>query len=130
MSSLMICCKPMKALLLPLFLALPVSAHAEVSQVIELSAETWARPHTGASLATMPALQQVVMALDAAGANRLRVRYPGGEEGSLWASELQAWLVALGVSGQRIELVPGGVSAAGLRLEIIEDQAPMVEVQP
>ena len=37
----------------------------------------------------------------------LQLLYPGGDAGSLWAHELRAWLVALGLSSQRIELLPG-----------------------
>lgn len=37
---------------------------------------------------------------------RLRILYPNGEAGTLWGRELHDWLVTLGVSSERLQLVP------------------------
>jgi hypothetical protein len=83
-----------------LLLASPVAAEPRF-----VTAAEWAQPRTGAALMQHPALAQAVQALQ--DGQRLQLLYPGGDEGSLWARELQAWLVALGLSSQRIELLPG-----------------------
>ncbi len=111
-------------IILSLVMALPVSA-----VTVELSAEAWARPHSGMSLTEWPELQSVVQALDVQPGSRLKIHYPGGEEGAQWAYELRAWLIALGVSGQRIELLPGGMSDPGLRLEV-QSNDNLLEKQP
>lgn len=38
---------------------------------------------------------------------RILIAYPGGEDGVIWAGELRAWLIALGVASSHIELQPG-----------------------
>jgi len=73
-----------------------------------LSAELWARPRSGDSVAAMPAVRESVQALLSAPADsRLVIRYPGGEEGSLWAEELHVWLISLGVDAELMDLRPG-----------------------
>ncbi|HEX7029847.1 MAG TPA: hypothetical protein VF254_04570 [Gammaproteobacteria bacterium] len=75
-----------------------------------LSASEWSRPRSGAAVLAMTPVAEAVRAWQAADSDtsRLQLRYPGGEEGSLWAAELQDWLVALGVPPGAIELVAGG----------------------
>ena len=46
------------------------------------------------------------------------VRYPGGEEGVLWAEELRGWLVALGVTSTQIKVVPGTSRPDVVELEL------------
>ncbi len=73
-----------------------------------LSAESWARPRSGASVAVMPAVRGAVQELlSAAPASKLVIRYPGGEEGSLWAEELHVWLISLGIDKDLMDLRPG-----------------------
>ncbi len=73
-----------------------------------LDASTWARPRSGAAVLTMPPLAEVVDAWSKRPGDRIVIRHPGGEGGDMWAAELRAWLVALGIPGERIELVGGG----------------------
>lgn len=73
-----------------------------------LDASTWARPRSGATIAAMPPLAEVVDAWSKRPGDRIVIRHPGGEGGDVWAAELRAWLVALGIPGGRIELVGGG----------------------
>lgn len=85
-----------------------VSAQAPAQeQLFELSAEQWARPRQGEVLVAYPSLRAALAAFDAAPRALLQIRYPGGEEGSLWAGELRDWLVALGVPSSRIQVQPG-----------------------
>ena len=73
-----------------------------------LSAELWARPRSGSSVAAMPAVRESVQALLSASTDAtLVIRYPGGEEGSLWAEELHVWLIALGVDAELMDVRPG-----------------------
>ncbi len=72
-----------------------------------LTAEQWAVPRSAEALIAMPAIRQTINEMQAFPDNRLLIKHPGGDEGSLWVSELRSWLVSLGVSSQTIELVPG-----------------------
>lgn len=98
-----------------------VLSTAEASPYL-LTAKEWAVPRSGAVVVSMPAVRDCLRELDRAPQGRLRVRYPGGDEGTLWAHELQGWLVALGLASERIELVPGSRRADTLSLEVV--QAP------
>jgi len=73
----------------------------------DISAEQWAHPRSGQNLAKMPSLQGALQALNADPASVLIIRYPGGEEGSLWVSELKDWLVSLGLPSSRIKTHAG-----------------------
>ena len=72
-----------------------------------VTAEEWARPRTADSLLEMQAVAHAVQGLDADALSILLIRYPGGEEGALWASELRDWLISLGIPSTRIEVYPG-----------------------
>jgi len=83
-----------------------------------LGADDWARPHDGASMVQMPPLPEVVKAWEQQPTQRLIVRYPGGEEGQLWANELRSWLVALGIPSEYQELVAGSRRPDQIELEL------------
>ena len=84
-----------------------------------LSADTWAQPRDGRSVAQMAPLPDVVAAWSTQPDQRLVVRYPGGEEGLLWAHELRSWLTALGIPGEDQELVAGSHQADRIELELV-----------
>jgi hypothetical protein len=107
--------KSIKHVLLLLLLGPSVVPAAESWQ---LSALEWAQPRHGEWLVTQPALAGAVGALQQQPDSRLMIRYPGGDEGVLWAEELQAWLVALGIASSRIERIPGSGAADRIQLEI------------
>ena len=97
-----------------------VSLFSQAQQGIQtLSAELWARPRSGASVAAMPAVKESVQQLLSApkGAS-LVIRYPGGEEGSLWAEELHVWLISLGVDSSLMDLRPGSSEPDQIELYI------------
>lgn len=81
-----------------------------------ISLEEWSRPRSGESLVQMQGLVNAVKALNTEPLSKLQVRYPGGEEGALWASELRDWLVSLGIPSSRIELYPGQSSQEQITL--------------
>jgi hypothetical protein len=84
-----------------------------------LSADTWAQPRDGRSVAQMPPLPEMVAAWSRApDGRRLIVRYPGGEEGLLWAHELRSWLTALGIPIRDQELVAGSHQPDRIELEL------------
>jgi len=89
-----------------------------------LDAEQWAVPRGGEVILGMAPVAQAMHRLDAQRGSRLVIRYPGGDEGSLWANELRAWLVSLGLSSQRIELVPGSHSADTIELDVHAPLSP------
>ena len=84
----------------------------------ELSAEQWARPRDGISVTRMVPLPDVVAGWSRKPDQRLVIRYPGGEDGLLWAHELRSWLVAMGIPLQDQELVAGSHQADRIELEL------------
>ena len=73
-----------------------------------LAPERWDRPREAAYVASLAPVRAAVRAWEKAGPGAtLVLRYPGGEAGLLWASELRDWLVALGVEPEAVVLAPG-----------------------
>lgn len=83
-----------------------VQALAEVDSHV-LTAEMWARPRSGKAVLSMPPVRAAVQSLVRTAGSRLLIRYPGGDEGSIWAEELQGWLISLGIEPTLIEMRPG-----------------------
>ena len=108
---------PMKV---PAFLSLLLICMSPLAETTRwvLSADVWARPRDGQTVAAMPPLPEVISAWSKNGGQRLLIRYPGGEEGLLWAYELRSWLVALGVPSDYQELVAGSHQADRIELEL------------
>ncbi|WP_126453275.1 hypothetical protein [Sulfuriflexus mobilis] len=76
-----------------------------------LSAEQWARPRSGQAVLAMPPVRAAVQQLLNTPGGQLLIRYPGGDEGSIWAEELQNWLISLGIEPTLIEMRPGSIPA-------------------
>ncbi len=98
--------------------AVAAGAVVPAGKTVEITTEQWARPRSGPAIARLPDLAPLVEAFDREPANRVIVRYAGGDEGSLWAEELRSWLVALGIPSARIELEPSLPQADKLLLEL------------
>ena len=81
-----------------------------------LTQEQWSIPKRTESILQMPALVAVMKKLTKGKTNTLVIRSPGGEMGILWASELKAWLVSLGLSSKRIELQTGSLKSDELEI--------------
>ncbi len=73
---------------------------------VTLSAAQLAQPRTGRKIARIPGLGNLISSFQERRGERLIMHYPAGDKGTLWAEELRAWLVALGVPGKRIALDP------------------------
>jgi len=97
-------------------LAVEATFEAATEKVEILDAEMWARPRTGASVASMSPVRKAVRRLLAAPDTRLVIRFPGGEEGSLWAEELHVWLIALGIDAASMDMRPGSARADQIEL--------------
>lgn len=83
-----------------------------------LSADAWNQPRSASMVIQLPAVYAAVQAWSQdPQSNTLVLLHAGGESGSLWADELQGWLVALGVPAERIESRPGG-KAGELELQV------------
>jgi hypothetical protein len=103
----------------PLFLFLLLASPAAFADdTWQISALEWSQPRHGEWLVRQPALSGAVAALQQRPEAHLLIRYPGGDEGVLWAEELQAWLVALGIASSRIERIPGSGGADRIQLEV------------
>lgn len=72
-----------------------------------VGADVWMSPRRGETFLRHDAVAPVVRRWLAAPDGRLEVHYPAGEGGELWGLELKAWLVALGVASDVIDLVDG-----------------------
>lgn len=84
-----------------------------------LNANEWAVPKRADTILAMPAINKSMQIIQNSPSNSLRLRYPGGDEGTLWANELRSWLIALGLSSDRIEVVPGSSTSTTIELEVL-----------
>jgi len=84
-----------------------------------LSAAEWAGPRSGERILQMDGIHPAMQEVLASSSNRLRLRFPGGDEGRLWVEELRSWLWALGLAPERIELRPGSSAADVIELEVL-----------
>jgi hypothetical protein len=89
------------SLLIGLLCSRPVMAE---EQLWSLSADTWAQPRDGRSVARMEPLPELVAAWFRQPGQRILVRYPGGEEG---------------IPGADQELVAGSHQADRIELELV-----------
>jgi hypothetical protein len=105
-----------RSLLLALLLA-AASGHAAEGPWV-LDAEFWASPRSGETVRDHPVLREAVDALLRDPGSRLVIRYPGGETGQLWVQELRAWLVALAIPSDRIDILLGGSGGDQLLLSV------------
>lgn len=87
-----------------------------------LNANEWAVPKSATTLLSMSAISHSMQLLQKDVKNTLVIRYPGGDEGTLWANELRSWLIALGLSSSRIDLIPGSVDPDIIELEVFVTQ--------
>jgi hypothetical protein len=84
-----------------------------------LSAEQWALSRSGDSLIRLAPVRHAMEAWLATRDAKILIRYSGSDAASLWAGELQDWLVALGMPAERIEKqVRADQSEDALTLEV------------
>ena len=100
-----------------ILLSLPI-VHASES-TYHLSSEQWSVPRSVGSILNMQAISLSMQAIQQNENASLVIHHPGGDEGSLWALELRAWLISLGLSASKISLTPGSSDTEQLDLEIV-----------
>lgn len=94
--------------------------HATVSEEV-VDRTAWEPPATIEEAAARPALHRTVAAFLGDASRWVRIAHAGGARGSAWASDIRAWLIALGIPGSRIQIDPGMAERAHLRLAIHEE---------
>ncbi len=105
--------KPSAVTTLKLGLLIVTAAASCESLSAELiTAEDWSHPRNGVFVARLPALAAAVDQMTVRPNRKLLIRYPDGEAGVLWAQELRAWLVAMGISSNRIDIAPGSAPSS------------------
>ncbi len=98
---------------------LSLPAGAVVAGQVVLGPMFWASPRSAEIVVANEPLAQLVRALGREPEAQLRLSYPSGEWGELWGQELKAWLIALGVSADRLELVAVEKMDEGVGVELI-----------
>ena len=101
--------------LLPL---LPVHAAPALQPICSISLVQWESTDRNHALLSDPALRTLIRAWEGQPGSRLRIEYPAGEQGVLWASRMQAWLVAFGIPSSATQLLPGGSDPSALTLSL------------
>lgn len=96
-------------------------ANAFAADVELLHANEWSVPKQTSTLLEMPAINKSMKKLQKNANSLLKIKYPGGDEGTLWVNELRSWLVALGLSSSRIELVQGSAISTSIELEVLSN---------
>jgi len=92
----------------------------QAEQELLLGWAEWSVPRTAEAVLSMPTLQETMKRLQSSEHTVLKVYYPGGDEGSLWAIELRSWLVSLGLEADRMKLISGSRYPHRLQLQIEE----------
>lgn len=98
-----------------------------------LTLEQWSVPRNAESVVAMPALSRAMQDFHATSGARLRIHHPGGDRGSLWATELRTWLIALGVPSSDLEMRSGSANIDVIELEIVSEgqkSAPIMTILP
>ena len=118
---------------LPLLIMLICTVGYSAESVEIITADQWARPRSGNSLVQMPALKRTVRdylgqvgdqndgrsgSRNTRGGQRILIRHPRGEEGVLWAEELRAWLIALGIPSNDIAMSPESTRVDAIELAV------------
>jgi hypothetical protein len=89
------------------------------TEVELLHAHEWLVPKQATTILDMPAIYNSMQKLQKDASSSLVIKYPGGDEGTLWVNEVRSWLVALGLSSKRIELVQGGAISTTIEFEVL-----------
>ena len=107
-------CVPIACLATERVLDEGASIYRGISQGV--SAEQWnalrrgaqERPQrSGETVATLPGLLVVMQQIMRQPDKSVALHYPESEQGERWVEELRDWLVALGLSSDRIQVMPG-----------------------
>lgn len=93
------------------------SVPASRAEVLQIPAEFWAPARHGDAVTQLPGLAGQVLQLRQ-GKSVLVIRHGGGEENVARATELAAWLTALGVSSAQLRIELGATDTSRLDTEL------------
>lgn len=83
-----------------------------------LHANEWLLPKKAGAILNMPAIYKSMLKIQKSPNSVLSLKYPGGDEGTLWVNELRSWLVTLGLSSKRIRLVKGSAISTSIEFDV------------
>jgi len=86
--------------------------------IYSISHAQWTQPKRVETVLQMPAIKSVLSDFEKSPSSQLLVLYPGGDEGTLWAHDIKAWLVSLGIASRQIELRPGSGESTSVELQV------------
>ena len=96
-----------------------ISSNIIAADIELLQAAEWSVPKQANTIIAMPAINKSMKKLKTNVNSSLKIKYPGGDEGTLWVNELRSWLIALGLSSKRIEMIPGSAISTTIELEVV-----------
>lgn len=117
----------MKLLVVAGLLLLPKLCFASGSYL--LNHEKWSLPKKTENVIQMKSIKHVLSDFDKSPTSELLILYPGGDEGTLWANEVKAWLVSLGVSSRQIELRPGSSDSNVIEMRVDSPTFDMIKAR-
>ncbi len=85
-----------------------------------VGAEVWASPRQAETFLQHEGVGQLVRALLQAPESRLQLRYPDNEWGEIWGEELRTWLISLGISSDRLDLLNDFENLDGVQI-VLDD---------
>lgn len=83
-----------------------------------ITAEMWMQPRSGEVMLQMPPVRAAVADWMRHPGAKLVILHSGDEQGSLWASEVQDWLVSLGIPSSDIGKQVSGQDENSVTLEV------------
>lgn len=104
-------------LLLLLVFSLPALADTDS---FSIGADQWAQPRSGSELLHLAPFSAAVQDWVHNPGARIVIVHAGSDQGSLWASELSDWLVALGVPSDHIDKRVSGDQGEGSITLLVE----------
>lgn len=99
-------------------MALPMLSALAEEEVEKLSLAQWNVPRSAEVIIGMAPVRNTIQKYQNREGARIRIHYTGGDEGSLWVTELRSWLVSLGIPSRHIEMIPGAADPAQLELAV------------
>ena len=103
-----------------------LSANIFASEVELLHSDEWLLPKQAKTILEMPAIHKSMQKLTNNIDSSLQLKYPGGDEGTLWVNELRSWLVALGLPSKRIKLIQGSAISTTIEFEVLPSNASII----
>ncbi len=102
--------------LLVLLLLVSLSSSANTLRIFTLSADEWAQPRSGLAIIQFSAVRSAINYWEKGINSAILIRYPGGDSGEIWATELRDWMISLGIPSDYLQLVSGSQAADKIKL--------------